>query len=322
MLVSGQAKQGPVSSRVETAGAWGEEATSSPSVPSRRRPRVEVAAPYLLLAPSVLFLLVFVVWPAIQAIHLAFEGPGSSLTSYNFYQMTHEYTFWPSVKNTLVFMVTIIPLEFCLAFSMALIINSGLRGQQFFLYVWTIPLAISDLAAGIVWLSIYTQNGYFNSILHDLGISQYGYEFLSYQHTTSLFAVCIVAEIWRSTSLVMLILLGGLQGIPKEFGEAADVFGAGFWQRLWHITLPLLKPSIRVALILRTIFAIQVFAVILALVGNNLPVLGAQAYNWYHNYQNPNIAAAYSIIILILSVLTTAFYLTVIRNKAETAGAR
>jgi multiple sugar transport system permease protein len=131
----------------------------------------------------------------------------------------------------------------------------------------------------------------------------------------------VVAEIWRSTSLVMLILLGGLQGIPKEFSEAADVFGANFWQRLWNITLPLLKPSIRVALILRTIFAIQVFAVILALVGSNLPVLGAQAYNWYHQYQNPNIAAAYSIIILVLSVLTTAFYLTVVRNKAEIAGA-
>jgi multiple sugar transport system permease protein len=310
-----------VSSRVETAGAWGEEVTSSPSVPSRRRPRTEAAAPYLLLAPSVFFLGVFVVWPAIQAIHLAIEGPNNTLTSYNFYQMFHEYTFWPSVKNTLIFMVSIIPLEFCLAFSMALIINTGLRGQQFFLYVWTIPLAISDLAAGIVWLSIYTQNGYFNSILHDLGVSQYGYQFLSYQNTFSLFAVCVVAEIWRSTSLVMLILLGGLQGIPKEFGEAADVFGANFWQRLWHITLPLLKPSIRVALILRTIFAIQVFAVILALVGSNLPVLGAQAYNWYHSYQNPNIAAAYSIVILILSILTTTFYLTVIRSKSERAGA-
>ena len=84
MLVAGQAEQGPVSSRVETVGAWGEEATSSPSAPSRRRFRLETAAPYMLLAPSVFFLGVFVVWPAIQAIHLAVEGPNNTLTSYNF----------------------------------------------------------------------------------------------------------------------------------------------------------------------------------------------------------------------------------------------
>jgi multiple sugar transport system permease protein len=135
-----------------------------------------------------------------------------------------------------------------------------------------------------------------------------------------MFFAVVVAEIWRSTSLVMLILLGGLQGIPKEFGEAADVFGATFWQRVRHVTLPLLRPSIRVALILRTIFAFQVFAVVIALAGQNLPVLGAQAYSWYSSYQNANVAAAYAIVILGLSIISSAIYLALLRSRAEAAG--
>lgn len=259
----------------------------------------------------------------VRALLLAIRSPSGAFSSANFHTMTSDYTFWPSVRNTVLFMVTIIPVELAIALSMALILQSGLRGTQFFLYVWTIPLAISDLAAGIVWLSIFTQNGYLNSILVSAGLSKSGFAFLSYEHPVSLFFTAIVAELWRSTSLVMLILLGGLQGIPKEYGEAADVFGASSWQRVWHITLPLLKPSIKVALILRTIFAFQVFAVILVLTGQNLPVLGSQVYFWYSTYQNPNVAAAFAVIILGLSILSSAIYLTVLRTpSAVTGGAR
>jgi multiple sugar transport system permease protein len=111
-----------------------------------------------------------------------------------------------------------------------------------------------------------------------------------------------------------------MQGVPKEYGEAAEVFGAGFWQRLFHVTLPLLRPSIRVALILRTIFAFQVFAVVIALAGQNLPVLGEQAYYAYTQIFDPNLAAAYSLLILAASIITSAIYLTLLRSRAEVAG--
>ncbi len=78
----------------------------------------------------------------------------------------------------------------------------------------------------------------------------------------------------------MIILLAGIQVIPKDYGEAAEVFGATAWQRLRYVTLPLLRPSLQVALILRTLAAFQVFAIILALVGRTVPVLAEEAYNW------------------------------------------
>lgn len=86
----------------------------------------------------------------------------------------------------------------------------------------------------------------------------------------------VVAEVWRATALVFVILVAGVQLIPKEYGEAAEVFGATPWQRFLRVTLPLLKPSLQAAFILRTILAFEVFAVVLALGGRNLPVLAGR----------------------------------------------
>jgi multiple sugar transport system permease protein len=94
------------------------------------------------------------------------------------------------------------------------------------------------------------------------------------------------------------------------------VFGAGLWQRLRHVILPLLKPSIRVALILRTILALQVFATVLALGGGNTTVLANEAYRWYYRQRDPRVAAADASLIL-LSLVSTVVYLTLIRTHEE-----
>jgi multiple sugar transport system permease protein len=127
----------------------------------------------------------------------------------------------------------------------------------------------------------------------------------------------VVAEVWRATSIVMVILVAGLQMIPKDYGEAAEVFGATGWQRLRHVTLPLLRPSMQVALVLRTILAFQVFAVVVALAGNTLPVLAGEAYNWYGNYRDVGVAASYAMVILVLSILNTFIYLRVLGTRSE-----
>lgn len=287
-----------------------------PAPPRRRR---RSYAPYLLLAPTAIFLVIFFAWPMVQALLLAFRDEGGFTTEY-FRRMVNDLNFWPAIRNTLLLIITIVPLQMVLALIMALLLQSGLRGTQFFLYAWAIPLAISDLAAGIVWLSIFTDRGYMNSVFVELGLSETGYRFLSYENPISIFIAVVIAETWRATSIVMVILVAGLQVIPKEYGEAAEVFGATAWQRLRHVTLPLLRSSIQVALILRTILAFQVFAVVIALAGRNLPVLAEQAYNWYGSYNNTNVAAAYALLILIFSVLNTGIYLRALRVRDEEAG--
>ena len=160
----------------------------------------------------------------------------------------------------------IVPIQFVLALTMALLVNANPRGRGLFLFVFILPLGVSDLAAGLVWSSIFTEHGYLNTILQDLGIIDSRTS--GSTRATERFSVEVVAaEMWRRTALIMVILIAGLQGIPKEYGEAAEVFGAGFFQRLRNVTLPMLKPAIQVALLLRIIFAFEVFATVLAITG-------------------------------------------------------
>src|SRR5918912_1467631 len=236
--------------------------------------------------------------------------------------MTGDLNFVDAIKITLVFAGVVIPLQTILALCMALLLMSRLRGAGFFLYLWAIPLGISDLASGVVWLSIFTDRGYINSVLAGLGLSESGYPFLSYENPLSLFVCAAIAELWRATSIVMVILLSGLQVIPKDYGEAAEVFGATTWQRFRHVTLPLLRPSMQVALILRTILAFQVFAVVIALAGRQLPVLAEEAYRWYYDLRDPNVAAAISLLIMLFSFAFAALYLRVLRVRDAESGRR
>ena len=279
------------------------------------RPRRRVITPYVLLAPTVLFLAVFFAWPMLQALVLAFQDASGAWSLAPIQRMTGDLNFSDSMRITLVFAAVVIPLQTVLALGMALLLMSGLRGAGVFLYLWAIPLGISDLASGVVWLSVFTDRGYINSILAGLGISESGFAFLSYENPISLFVCAAVAELWRATSIVMVILLSGLQVIPRDYGEAAEVFGATSWQRFRHVTLPLLRPSLQVALILRTILAFQVFAVVIALAGRQLPVLAEEAYHFYYDIRSPNVAAAYALLIMLLSLVFTAVYLRLLRVR-------
>ncbi|WP_433476358.1 carbohydrate ABC transporter permease [Spirillospora sp. CA-142024] len=278
--------------------------------------------PYLLLIPSTIFILALFAWPAVRGMLTSVENPGGGFGWENVRRMAADPSFWPAVRNTLLLIVIVIPLQFALAITMALLLRARPRLSGFYFYAWAVPLAVSDLAAGLVWLSIFADQGYLNSLLHDLGISDSGYEWLSYQHPATMLMAVVIAELWRATSLVFIILVGGLSVIPKEYDEAAQVFGATLWQRLRHVTLPLLRPSIQVALILRTILAFQAFAVAQALTGRNFPLLIGETYQWYSVRQNPQVASAVAMVILAVSMFTAAVYLRALRRPGVTGEAR
>jgi len=289
--------------------------------PARRGRRRETA-PYWLLAPTLLFMAIFFLWPMVQALLLAVQDSSGALSLEPLRRAVTDTQFLAAVRNTIALTVVVVPAQVILALIMSLVLMSGLRGTGLFLYAWAIPLGISDLAAGLVWLAIFTDLGYINSVLVNLGLSENGFSFLSYEHPLSIFLAVAVAETWRATALVMVILLAGLQVIPKEFGEAAEVFGATAWQRLRYVTLPLLRPSLQVALIIRTILAFQAFAVVIALAAYNLPVLAGETYRWYGDLRNPNVAAAYALVIMLFSLVNTGIYLRALRTSDEEAGLR
>ncbi len=275
-------------------------------------------APYLLVLPSLAFLAVFFAVPMFQAFGLALQAPdGSGYSLDAVRRMLGDVAFTRALAITLLLVVAIVPFQFLLALGMAMVINARLKGADLWLYVFALPLGISELAAGIVWFSVFTEQGWLNSVLEQLGLTHQSIVFLDYQRPWLVLGTIVLAEAWRATAIIMVILVSGLQGIPRDYLEAADVFGAGVWQRLRHVVLPLLKPSIRVALILRTILALQVFATVLALAGSGTTVLANEAYRWYYRLRDPRVAAAYASLILLLSLVATVTYLTLIRTDEE-----
>lgn len=288
-----------------------EPTTGAPLPPSQRRRMPPVV---WLVGPSVIFMALLFGWPVIEGVLQAFRGDDGFTLDF-VKRMVDDPYFWPAVRNTLLLIVVLIPVQFVFAVAMALLLRANPRLKNLYFYLWAIPLAVSDLAAGLVWLAVLTDRGYLNSLLDHIGVGPVAW--LAFDNPTSLFTAVLVAELWRATSLVLVIVVAGLQGIPKDYDEAAAVFGASAWQRLRHVTLPLLRPSLQVALILRTILAFQIFAVAQALTGQNFPVLVGETYRWYRELQNPNVAAALALVILAVSMLTSLVYLRVLRDKTQ-----
>jgi len=272
--------------------------------------------PYLLIAPATIFLFLLFVIPLAQTLALAFSENGAVSLS-NFRKMAADLNFGVSMRNTFLLVLIVIPLQLGLALLMGAMLQKLDKSRDAVLWIWTIPLGISDLAAGLVWLSIMQDRGYLNTALFALGVIDGPTNWLSYENPASMFVAVVLAEVWRATAIVLIILVAGLQLIPKEYAEAAEIFGAKPWTRFTRITLPLLKPSIQSALILRTVLAFEVFAVVYALSGRNFPVLVGEAYAWQHVNQNNGVAAAYAMLVMVISLIATLIYIRALRTKPE-----
>lgn len=268
--------------------------------------------PYLLILPVTVFLGVFFLYPFVLVAQQAFTT-GAGFTLDNFTKVTGHWKFSTSLKNTLLLAAAVVPIQLALALLMATMVSKMQKGRDLVLYVWTIPLGISDLAAGIIWLAIFEQSGFLNSMMHGLGFIDRPTNLISYQSPTLVFVAIALAEIWRATAIMLVILVAGIGLIPKEYYEAAEVFGAGPWKRFTRITLPLLRPSLSTALVLRVILAFEVFAVVQALGGTLFPVLMGETYKYQFELLNGGAAAAIALIILGISIAATLVILRVLR---------
>lgn len=277
------------------------------------------ATPYLLVAPAVVFLAVLFLIPLVQTIALAFETKTGWGTG-NFARMAGDLNFHDAVVNTFKMVALAVPLQLLAALAMALMLRHLGRGRDLVLWIWTIPLGLSDLAAGLIWLALLNDRGYLPSLLYHLGLVAEPQSWLTYETPVALFIAVVIAEIWRATAIVLVVLVAGLQLIPKEFGEAASVFGASPWRILTRITLPLLKPSIQSALILRTVLAFEAFAVVIAIGGRNFPVLVSEAYTWQNFNQDSSVAAAYAVVVMAVTLVATVFWLIALRTPAAQRG--
>ncbi len=274
--------------------------------------------PFLLILPAIVYFGIFFAFPLGEGVRLAFTDPrtgvGPTLTNFETL-LSPRYLFGDAIINTFLLSAAVIPIQLGLALVIALLVNSRFFGSSAFLYLAAIPIAISEIAAAIIWLSIFTSSGYLNSFLFSLGLIERRVAFLGIEQPAWLFGAVAMTEVWRATAIVMIILVAGLQSIQKDYLDASRVFGASRLQRLRFVILPLLKPTIQTALIIRTVLAFQLFAPILVLTGRLYPVLASETYIAYVNVREVHVAAALALIIMVVSTLFVLFYLIALRTR-------
>jgi multiple sugar transport system permease protein len=271
--------------------------------------------PYFLFLPTLIFLAVFVGYPLMKALELVFISESGGLSFGNFVTLTRNSTFWKALRYTLLFLVTIVPLQVLLAFLLALFVNSRFKGYMTVLYIISIPLALSDVSAGLMSYNIFTSHGFLNKFLMKFGIIETPIYFFGLGLSSRAFWVIVLTEVWRAAPLVFIILLAGLQVISKDYLEAAEVFGFNKWQKFFHITLPLVMPSLQSAMLIRTLFAFQIFAVVWLLSGRDIPILAGETYYQQAELYNSQLAATYGFIIALICILISWAYITILRSK-------
>jgi multiple sugar transport system permease protein len=236
---------------------------------------LKIATPYLLILPIIIYYFVFWLRPVIVSVIGGFTDASGAFTFNNFIMVLQDESFIPAVRNTAIIVVFSVSFEFIIALLLALFINRKFVGSGIFLFLAMIPMALPAAAAGAMWITGLTAHGWINSILYYLGILAEGEKiFWLAGSELSLLALLILIDAWQVIPSVMIILLAGLQNIPEETAEAGYVFGGNFITVLRKITLPMLKPTIQTAVILRLISAIQIWLIVVFIVGfSRMPVL-------------------------------------------------
>jgi len=271
--------------------------------------------PYILIAPTVIYYVIFWIRPVLTSIIQSFSPEiGTGFTVENYSRIFNDPVFWQAVVNTGIFVIISVTLEFVVSLGLALIINKKFKGSSLLLAIALIPMALPPVAVGAMWSSGFATYGWFNSLLMSMGLIGEGEKilFLAGNDFQSLMLI-IMIDAWQVIPFMMTILLAGLQGIPQESIEAGYVFGGTRFKVLRKITMPMLKPSIQTALILRIISAIQVWLIIVLIFGfRRIPVLLEEVVFFQEQVQNEyKLALAYSVIVALVVSVVAVFYLKV-----------
>lgn len=288
----------------------------------------------LLLIPMLLVLAAVAGYPLLRTIYLSFteynilQDPAPKWIGLGNYWFTTEDgvglgvlqipEWWQSVWNTVKFTVGSVLLETVLGLAFALIINSKIRGRGLLRTAILVPWAIPTVVSAQMWNWMYNDSfGVLSQWGRSVGLLQAGESFLSNPDTA--LAALVAVDVWKTTPFMALLLLAGLQTIPSDMYEAADVDGASPWTQFWRLTLPLLTPALLVALIFRTLDALRVFDMPFIVKGNAPETITMSIYARQELILNSQFGfgSAISVLIFLIIMVFTAIYVTSLRVKFD-----
>jgi multiple sugar transport system permease protein len=278
--------------------------------------------PYLFVAPAVLVLAFTCLYPVIKGFELSFYdwSLGTPIESRkyigweNFVWAWQDPALFNSIKVTLIFTVFAVTAELFLGLLIAFLLEKGIKGIVVLRTVFIIPIMIAPVVVGLLWRYLFDANfGLINHI-----VSLFGFEPIVWLGTPGLaLPAVIITDIWQWTPFMFILFLAGLQSLPKDPVEAAQVDGATTWQVIRQVKLPLLAPVIWVAVILRIIDAFRSLEVMFIMTfggpGRETEVLSLNIYKTAFMSQRLGLAAVNSIFLLAFIILLSVAFLIIAR---------
>jgi len=282
----------------------------------------------LLVLPTVVYLGIFafasfglVVFLSLTDISFKGEIAGFNFVfAKNYIKALTDPIFQTSLKNTAILVCIAVPIEMLLGLGIALMLNQDIKGKRFFRSLFLLPLMTTPIVVGNIWRLMYNSEfGLINYILTSIGILNKPIPVLG-QPETALFGIILI-DIWEWTPFVMLIILSGLQALPTAPYEAALVDGASSLQIFRRITLPMLTPTLIVALLLRLMDAIKIFDVVYITTfggpGLSTEIIGLTIYKEAFRKLNLGYASALTVIVLFVVIIVSNIILMIINKLTK-----
>jgi len=272
----------------------------------------------LFLSPTLLVFSMFVLFPVFFSFYLSFHkwNMFSADTAFvgleNYSRILRNPEFWGVLKNTVVYTLGTIPLNMSLALLVAFFLNKKIAGKKFLRTAFFAPVIMSSVAAAVIWRWVYEPNfGLLNYCLSWFGIPAINW---LNDPTAAMFAL-IVMGVWKTFGVNMVLFSAGLQGIPDHYYEAAEIDGAGRWQKFWSITLPLLSPTTFFILVMSVIGSFQVFDTVYVLTSGGplgttkvlVFYLYEHAFKFFEMGYASAVAYVMFVIIFVLTLLQTKY---------------
>ena len=267
------------------------------------------------MTPTLAVAAVVALYPAVTTVYRSFTNDTFGGTSrwtglQNYLNLLHDEAFRSSIWITIEFTAITVAVEAVLGMILALTLQSTFIGRGMMRALLLVPFAIINVISASIWKLMFNQSyGVFNDLVVDkLHLADQPIDFFG-TRTSALLAVSAI-DIWKTTPFVALLLLAGLQSIPAELQEAAQVDGAGAIRRFFSITLPLLRPALLVALVFRTLDALRVFDVFYVLFGARADTTTMSIYIEQNivDFGKAGYGSAISVVVMLLIAVFVAIY--------------
>ena len=280
------------------------------------------------LLPSCVFVFLFSLYPIVESFRLSFyrliltlPWLGQRFVGWeNYRDLAVDPVARSSLATSLVFVAVTTPVEVLLGLGMALVLNESFRGRGWLRAAVLVPWAIPTVVASQMWRFIFNDRyGLFNFVLFGDATERYWAPLA--EPGLALISI-MVADIWKTSSFAALIILAGLQGIPAQLYEAASIDGASAWQKFRHITLPLVKPALLLALLFRTIDALKVFDLVFVMTqggpADTTNVLQFYGYKKIFAEGMVGYGSAIAVVVFLLSLILSLMYIRLLGARLLT----